>query len=295
LPNFFIVGAVKCGTTSLYEHLKKHPQVFLPEIKEPGYFLSEPLPPRWEADLQCVGDAEAYDRLYEGAAGFKAVGDITPGYLRDKHTPARIHAACPDARIVIMLRDPVARAHSHYLMLLLKAIETDTSFIQALQRIKEKGNENWFASYLYIECGRYFAQVQRYLEVFGKEQVLVLLFDELAKNPAGLLTTVARHIGIDPAQFGAANVEKAHNAFRLPRSLTAHRIAHNPVVKAVRKRLLPSGVQQWLRSSRLLYGNRKPPLDQESRRFLQEIYDPDITRLEELLGRKMPQLRKSWI
>jgi hypothetical protein len=114
-PNFYIVGAPKCGTTSLYEYLKPHPQVFFPNIKEQNFFSTPPPPNAQLFDLRYCGSSEEYQLLYQGAEKFDAIGDASPSYLWDENACRRIHAACPKAKIIIILRDPAARAYSHFL------------------------------------------------------------------------------------------------------------------------------------------------------------------------------------
>jgi hypothetical protein len=293
-PNFYIVGAVKCGTTTLYAELKKHPQVFLPEVKEPHFFTTGPAPAHLELATY-VGNQEKYQRLFRDAQGYPAIGDASPSYLWDEKAAGRIHEVSPCARIIIILRDPVVRAHSHFLMARQSGAESEPVFLKALQDEVSRGTTDWHVSRLYVLHGKYFQQVQRYIETFGRESVLVLLFDDLTRQPSQVLASVARHIGVNSDFFETVDLIAAQNAFKMPRSHVAYRLATSPVISKLRKRLLPASVQAWLRSSPLLYGNKKPSLDDESRHLLQEIYDPDISRLEDLLGRRMPELRKSWV
>lgn len=296
-PNFFVVGAQKCGTTSVYEHLRKHPQVFLPEKKEPGFFATGPAPGQPEpiVQLRHCDSLEEYRRLYQGSGDYPARGDLSTCYLWDKDAPGRISEACPAAKIIIMLREPVARAYSAYLWNKWRCRETAPSFREALRQDNMRSKTNWCTSFLYIECGMYYAQVRRYIETFGRDRVMVLLFDDLSQRPKELFTEIAEYVGIDPAGFGSANFSEAHNTYKMPRFQGAFRFARSKFSKELRQRVLPQPVQRWLRSSKLLYGTRKPPLDDESRRYLQAIYDPDLALLENLLGRKLPELRKSWV
>lgn len=294
-PNFFIVGAAKCGTTSLYAELYKHPQVFLPEMKEPNFFASAAPPPGIDAK-DCASDFAGYQRLYRGSENFAAVGDASPSYLWDEPSAERIHKVCPQARIIIILRDPVMRAHSAYLMNLLRGAEpASASFLEALRRDAARQEKGWWVARLYVELGLYHDQVRRFFDVFGREQTHILFFDDLTNDPVAAYRGIAHHLGITPDNFRAEEVSKAHNAYRMPRSSAAYRLLTGSISAKLRNALLPASVQNWLRHSPLLYSRRKPPLDDESRQYLQKIYDPDITRLEELLGRKLPELRKSWV
>ena len=290
-PNFYVVGAQKCGTTSLYQHLKKHPQVFLPEVKEPAYF-SDPPPPGAKLlypDSRVTIDY--YQGLYRDARGFEAIGDTSPHYLRDADSARRIHEVCPGAKIIVMLRDPVVRAHSAYLMNLLRDFDSAPTFGQALQRDKERNKGSWFTAWQYVEAGLYSSQVRRYLDKFGKDQVLVLMFEDLAVRSQELFAQVASHLGVDPGLIDVTSVSEPHNYYRMPRFKTAYRIAG---ALGLRSKLTSPSFRRLLNRSGLLFKTEKPPLDAESRKYLQEIYGPDIAQLEELLGRKLPELRKSW-
>ena len=290
-PNFFIVGASKCGTTSLYAHLKKHPQVFLPEIKEPNYFSTDAPPGEPILPIGKSTTLEEYRALYRPAAGFRAIGDMSTAYVWDKNVPGRIREVSPDAKIIIMLRDPVMRAHSQYLMYLSHGGDPSQSLWEALQRDKNRNKSSRLSSFLYLERGLYFEQVQRYFDVFGRDRVLVLLFDDLTVQPGAVFKRVAEHIGIEPDQFGSMDLSEVHNSFNMAKFMTAYKIAG---YLGLRTKLLPKSARQWLKQSPFLFDKKKPPVDEESRRYLQHIYGPDIVRLEELLGRKLPELRKSW-
>jgi hypothetical protein len=296
-PNFFIVGAQKCGTTSVWAYLKKHPQVFLPDVKEPAYFVSSPPPPA-VAHRFCTGNLEAYRRLYLRANGHKAVGDASVGYLWDRNVAGRIHAVSPEARIVIMLRDPVERAYSQYLRALRTKGKELTSFLDEVQldhSEAEKSNNWWRTHQLYAELGLYYQQVLRYVRMFEREQIGIFLFEDLLKNPFDVMSAICRHIGVDPALLDRKELGRAHNPSVEPRMRWLYELAKRSVRFSMRERFLPIFVQEWLRFSPLLYKPYKPPRDERATKYLQNIFEPDLCRLEELLERKLPELRSSWV
>jgi len=293
LPNFFVVGAQKCGTTSLFEQLRKHSQVFIPEIKEPEFFATPPPPGQRGKILQwrACRTVEEYRHVYRDAGKFAAVGDLSPGYLWDPRAPGSIRETCPEAKIVIMLRDPVMRAHSAYLMNYGRGRDTSPNFGEALRRDAVRDKSHYCGSYFYVEYGLYAEPVARYFDVFGRDRVLVLLFDELAADPQALFTRLAYHIGIDPQEFHSLELSEVHNAYRMPRFMKAFRIAG---ALGLRTKLIPRSMRNRLHDTFLFERQRKPPLDEKSRQYLQEIYEPDVSRLENILGRSLPELRRSW-
>jgi hypothetical protein len=300
-PSFFVVGATKCGTTTLWAHLKRHPKVFLPEMKEPHYFLSQgPKPEDEKKEIpHCVANLAKYRALFKNANSDMAIGDCSPTYLWDKASAQKIYQVRPDAKIIAILRDPVLRAHSQFLMHRKLGGEPLNDFYAALQAdIKEMEDpaRRFFGQRLYIEMGLFHAQLQRYIDAFGRANVLVLTLDQLASNADATLKIMTDHLGISALEPVSDASEEKSNSYKMPRPgfRGAFRVLHRVFTRERREKWLPESVNAWLRSSSFLYSTEKPPLDSESRRLLQQIYDPEISRLEQLLGRRFPELRKSW-
>ncbi|MGH7702455.1 MAG: sulfotransferase family protein, partial [Gemmatimonadales bacterium] len=210
-PNFFIVGAMRGGTTALYEYLAQHPEVFLPRVKEPHFFSQAR-----DRFSESVHEEASYLALFAGATR-GAVGEASASYLWSVEAPRRIRARIPGARIIILLRDPVERAHSHYLWEVRNGTES-RPFYQALTEDHASPAKEWGDAHLYVDLGLYCAQVERYLKLFGADQVLLLLSRHLEGDPAMALRSVCRFLGIDgrPAEtFGSA---ERHNPYGAPRS-----------------------------------------------------------------------------
>ncbi len=286
-PNFIAVGPHHTGSTSLYIHLKRHPEVFLPSLpSKTSVRVFQPEHPK-------CADPEVCRNLYAGGKDYRAIGEVFPDYLADPNVPARIQEVSPAARIVIMLRDPVERAYSHYLDFRYAnpkgaATEPARSFREALRRYDDRSSSKWGLSQEYIEHSLYHASVRRYLDTFGTDQVQILLFADLVKNPNQVMAQIARHIGVDPGFFDKVDASRDGHPFRTPRFAGINWARTHGI-----SGLVPATLKTAARP--LLFSYRKPPLDDESRRLLQKMFDPDITRLEELLGRNLPELRKSWI
>jgi hypothetical protein len=276
-PNFFVVGAHKAGTSFLYTHLKRHPDVFLPRIKELMYF---------QPGHKAYVDLDQYRVLYEDANRYKAIGEVTPYYLCDPAVPARIHEICPAAKIVIALRDPVQRAYSHFLMD--REFDYAESFGEAVRRYEDRSAKRWSLSQEYIEWGLYCDGVRRYMDTFGNDQVLVVLFEDLEKRSNTVLAGIAQYLGVDPGFYDGLDVSTIPNPYHQPKFSGIRWLQNHGITKLVPRSLV-------LAVRPIFFNTRKPPLDDKSRQWLQKFYEPDIGRLEELLGRKLPELRKSWI
>jgi len=198
-PNLFIVGAAKSGTTSLWNYLKQHPEVFMPEDelnKEPAYFSSI------SGDLQL----QSYLNLFSKAGKDHAyIGEASTAYLTDPISAGRIHCFNPDSKIIIILRNPAERAYSLYNWMVQDGYEFSERFEDALQlevfRRSVRSVPNWyepqyFWNYMYFESGLYVNQVKRYIELFGGKSVLVLKFEALISSPKSVLQQICNFLNI---------------------------------------------------------------------------------------------------
>ncbi len=171
-PNFFIVGAPRCGTTSLYEYLKSVPEIFMSPMKEPGYFSATNIPEN--SRLRPIRKKENYLKLFEKANGQKIIGEASPRYLFDPDAPKLIKEVSPEARILISLRDPVDRVFSHYLFHQHLVLPT---FREQIDTEIENQEKNDKPLHRIIDCSYYSENVKKYFEIFGRDQVLVIIFE----------------------------------------------------------------------------------------------------------------------
>ena len=148
---------------------------------------------------------------------------------------------------------------------------------------------------MYIERSLYHEQVSRYIETFGREQVGVYLFEDLAKDPLKVLSAICGHIGVDANFLNTKVTKRIFNFDREPRFKWLYGAARASISSKIRKKILPVKLREWLRHSPLLYRRFKPPRDERTGKYLQSIFEPDLCRLEELLGRKFPELRSTWV
>jgi hypothetical protein len=206
LPDWAVLGAPKAGTTTLATWLAQHPQGFVPPAKEVSYFdLHHALGPSW------------YAAQFAGAAPGERPGDATPAYLYSDAALDRLQAASPDARLVVLLREPASRVWSHYWFNRAMGLEP-RSLARALRaERRDPANAPWGLPVGYLACSRYAERLVAVTERFDREQLLVLMFDDLRADPAGTFAATCRHLGIAddvPPPEGA----RVHNAGRQPRS-----------------------------------------------------------------------------
>ena len=274
-PNFFIVGAPKAGTTSLYQYLNAVPGVYMSPMKEPRYFTT--IVPVETSAVPPVRDKAEYLRLFQGVKDEVAIGEASVAYLRDPETPKRIHDVVPGARIIILLRDPVERAFSNYLMHVREGWQT-VSFQEALQKGLYRDS--------YLEEGFYAEQIKRYLDTFGPERVKILIFEEFIQDTKRAVSDVLRFLDVDSEPPDSAG--EAHNAFAMPRSRWAYRIFGSRVARRAARKLLPTPLRILVKGRVLLKKVSKPAMPQEARKFLEDFYRDDVGKLEEFFGRRLP-------
>lgn len=292
-PNFFVVGAVKAGTTSLHAYLRQHPEVFMSDFKEPHYFSCFEVRPEFDNFMPVVRDSATYQRLFLGSEHFRAIGDASPSYLYDSGSAARIKSAIPNAKIIISLRDPVQRAHSHYLMELRQGRET-RSFSEALRADQAREEKGWGVSFQYIEQGLYADHVERYLDEFGQSKVLIILFEDLIRDTAAVMSQVAEFLEVDAASFPASTFDKVHNPFERSRGPLARMVLRLRPLRLFARRWVPQGLRRLVRDRFLFASGSKPVLDERTRKAFAQYFVSDVERLEQLLHRKLDTLRASW-
>src|SRR3954451_22819855 len=205
-PTFLILGAAKAGTTALYYYLRQHPQVGMSRIKETNFFalMGRPLDFRGPGDDDYINRFsvttwEGYCSQFPEDGKARAIGESSPLYLYSPDAPRRIAEALPAAKLVVLLRDPVDRAFSAFLHLVRDGRETATEFREALRREPSRIADHWEHIWQYRAMGLYHEQLSRYFETFGREQIRVYLYEELAAGPVDVLQDLFRFLEVDEA------------------------------------------------------------------------------------------------
>jgi hypothetical protein len=308
LPNFFIVGTGKAGTTSLHRYLQQHPQVYMSPVKEPSYFAEEiraaALGKAFERHVRrrsldlpkelndgqpvkplgrLVSDWDDYLRLFRQAGKQTAIGEASAGYLWSETAAANIHARIPNARIVMMLRDPAERAFSQYLHQLAVGL-TKSTFREHIERCARGGPKELGIYYPFLEVGLYHRQVQRFLELFPRERIRIYWFEEAWREPACLMKDLFEFLGVDPGF--QPDTSRQHLARRAPRWPALTYFLKESQLWYPLRAAVPGGMRSRLRRMAFLPG-RSLKLDPKDREYLVDYYSEDIKKLALLLDRDL--------
>jgi hypothetical protein len=297
LPNFFIVGAAKSGTTAVFRYLRQHPDVYLPDRKEPRFFSYDAADrtryggPRAERLIATiVKDQTAYEALYSRTNGERAIGDASPSYLPSPIAAGRIRETVPDARIVAVLRNPVERAYSHFLGNVRNGFEPETDFERVLALREQRQRERWWRKWDYVGNGFYGEQLQRYFERFDRERIKVYRYEELRDRPNTLMQDLLGFLGVDPSV--ELDVSGHHNVSAVPKNERVQWLMsrRSPLRRVVRP-LLPGPLRRRLKADVERRNSHRPDMPSGARAQLVEIYGDDIARLEILLGQDLSSWR----
>jgi hypothetical protein len=279
-PTFICVGAGKAGTTWLWEMLRSHPDVYLPDVKELHYFNDIAYEGSDVRNPNHRRPVEWYLRFFAGARPGQVCGEISPSYLWSRTAPDAIHAFDPQMRILVMLRDPVQRLFSSYLFGQQKGEIGQISFEEALRTV----------DYL-LDRAPCCAAVARYLELFGPERVKVVLYEDLLADSRSLLVDVERFLGVRP--FTPDEVEERRNVTGASRFPTATTFLMRNRIRLKRhglewlvdvgKRVGVVRVFRWFQSQVRPYDQR-PTIAPETEAELREFFRADVEGLERLLG-----------
>jgi len=304
MPDLFIIGAPKSGTTSLYEYLKGHPEVFMSVVKEPCYFARDLAHDHSGNFLVYERDEALYTALFDEATPEqKRAGEGSTRYLYSKDAPALIREASPEARVIAMLRNPVDMIHSLHAHKLAAATEDLADFKDALdaeadrhagRRIPAHSNPTLAT---YRDRARFGEQLPRWFDTFGRNRVHVIIFEDMVRDPAGEFRRLLEFLEIDPDYVPASFA--AYNTAHAARSLSIRRVLNTRLPQWVVWSLLPKVIGDTrtrgvVRRFRHSWFHRKPiqkaPLSPQLRRQLEDEFAPDVARTSELLGRDLGEL-----
>jgi hypothetical protein len=294
-PDFFIVGAPKCGTTAMQDYLGQHPEIFMPEMKEAHFFGSDLDAPVY------LRDVKKYMALFAKVRNEKRVGEASVYYLYSKNAAREIKAFSPSANIIIMLRNPVEMIYSLHSQRLYNGNEDIEDFEAALdaEEDRKKGlrlpkDRHLLAGLFYREVGKYTDQVQRYIDVFGREKIKVIIFDEFKRNTAQVYSETCQFLDVDP-KFNP--VIRVINGNKGVRSVTYRNLIFRPsILRTVARRVIPDVPRRklirTLERVNLKYEPR-PPMNPVLKQRLKEEFLPEVEKLSKLLDRDLTYWSRS--
>lgn len=285
LPNFFVIGAQKSGTTALYYHLRSHPEVYMSPVKEPQFFapdLAKPSTGPGDRSSYKFQDVKSYSELFAGVRAESAVGEASVGYLYSSIAARRIAEVVPDARLIAVLRNPVDRAHSNFLHLVRDGREPFRDFASALAAEDDRRRQGWSANWHYRAKGYYGCQIGRYLDVFPRDRLRVYLYDDFEERPLEVLDDIARFLAVEAAfdqdlslRLNVAGIPRRPRVYGLLRRMERLKWAANAITPA------------WARRSALAWQNRtleRPAVPAELRHELMAGYRDDLALLQARTG-----------
>ncbi len=300
LPNFMVVGAAKCGTTSLTHYLNQHPEVYVSPWKEPNFFVHEdevhplrgPAPSHVLEQLlhsHTVTDFEQYQALFRGVQSQRAIGEGSVRYLYFPNAAERIRRSLPDIKVIAILRHPVSRMVSHHSMMKQFHLEP-LALAEAIAAESQRRQLHWGWDWHYTQVGLYSQQIQRYLDAFGSERVKVLLYDDYKRSPNRVFAEVCQFLEIE-SSFNPDMTVRQKVAYRprfdfLDRWLQwpyKSRIAIESLLPRRLVRPVLRRIGDWNRCRSVQTHDR---LSNRLRQDLTAIFRDDILALEELLQRK---------
>lgn len=292
LPNFILIGAAKCGTTSLCHYLDQHPQIYMSPEKEPRFFAPEFYTecsngPVRKGSLRPRMDIAEYEALFDGVTNEKALGEASTEYIFFPEAPARIKNMLPDVKLIAILRDPCDRAFSAYCYQLRDGVES-TTFEEALESEERRIHEHWRPGWLYKKAGFYFEQLHKYYEIFEPEQLKIYLYEDLAQQPLKVLRDICIFLDVDP-NFTPDLSRK--NVSAVPQNLFLNKLLSSQSPVSFMKPYLPGSLKSPLRQLKMQNRVSKPNIPSSCRKQLIEIYREDILKLQDLIRRDL----SSWM
>jgi hypothetical protein len=290
-PTFIVIGAPRCGTTSLHSYLHQHPQVLMSAVKEPNFFLGEDAMQMFAgpgADMirsQSVLDEFGYRALFPRREGVLAYGESSPRYLSSPGTAQRIRNRLPDVKLIAILRNPVDRLLSEFALRVRDGWEPCSQVEDALADEERRLAEHW-ATGVYRQRGYYGLHLRDYFRLFPPEQLKVFLYEDLVSAPGALFDELFSFIGVEP-DFRPA----------MEKSLNVSGVIRNPLLRFIWTRsnrlkdivrpLLPQRLRRSISEFFISQGKDKLTFSPALRQELAAGYRDDILELQSLIDRDL--------
>lgn len=294
LPNFLIIGVPKAGTTSLWRYLHQHPNVYLPDLKEPRFFIDIP-----DSSLRnkAVSTIEEYRRLFSDVKSESAIGEASVGYFSHIEDPVCIQEVLGSPKLILVLRNPVDRAFSHFLFSKQKGLEPQSATFQsAIEEPTVQIGEH-IRHRPYIKIGFYYRHLKRWASVFDRDRIKVLFFDDLKDDSIAFAQRVYAYLGVDSEFEPTGLIRRAKSG--IPKSRALYRLVaeSGPIKDAAKRWMSDEAIERlrdWMRPLRVKLKNwnlEKPKISKKTFNQLAEHYRRDIQHLENEVDRDLT----SWL
>lgn len=298
MPNFLLIGVPKAGTTSLYNYLRQHPQIYMPPepYKEPNFFAfeGEKLNFRRPGDNQpwlhqyTITDLKAYQGLFQGVKDEVAIGEASVLYLYLSKAPAAIKHYIPNAKLIAILRHPVERAFSHFIHSRRNGREWLTDFSQALQAEEKRIAQNYAPTWYYQQIGFYHRQLKRYFDIFDSSQIKVCLYEDWKSNPIRFIQDIFRFLEVNDTFIPDMSV-KYLVWDKVPKNKTLFNFfTQENTIKTALRAIIPARLRKPI-AAKVYWSNitPTPKLTPEIRKQWTPVFREDIKQLQELLQRDL--------
>ena len=278
--DFFIVGAPKAGTTSLYHYLNEHLEIEMSSQKEPDYFSNEALKrQRMYYGKNRIDSLVKYHGLFTNK-DVKLRGEASVSYLFYDDVPQKIKDYNQNSKIIIMLRNPIDRAFSHYLMDYRLGLVSD-SFESIIKKKSKHKNAHLFYQQ-YIDVSEYARQVSGYLDVFDKENILFIDYEDFKNDVSAVVNDTYIFLGVnDDFQ---PNLKKKHNTYTMPKNRIIRFIYSFVLFRKFLTNIVPKAFVKWIRNL-LFKSDKKPTLSNDIRKFLASYFKDDVDDLSAMLNK----------
>ncbi len=288
LPDFLLIGAAKSGTTALFYYLGQHPDVFACPVREPNFFALEGhvLNFAGPGDRGTVGknsvtDLEIYGGLFADAEANRLAGEVSPLYLYHEHAPARIKQHLPDAKLIVVLRNPVDRAYASFLHLRRDGREPCTRFEDAITRETTRIQSNWEHLWHYYEMGRYATQLERYFALFDRSQIKLIRYEAFKRSPAEVVRECFDFLGVDNG-FEPSFARRPNRSGEPRSRMVQWVIGGRGRLKHTLAQILPESLKGRIVHRIQQINLKQPAMEAEVRQMLQDRYREEIEKLQEL-------------
>jgi len=278
----FIVGAPKCATTTIHGFLDSCEGIFMSHPKELNYFSAASI--RQQSlyyDEDIIDSEKSYNEIFKSASESQILGESSVSYFYYDSVPAKIYEYNPASKIVIVLRNPIERAYSHYLM------DSRLGYCsKKLVEIVRNPNNNPLHYQQYIKISQYTKQVTRYLKTFGSDNVHLIIQERFRNNPEKELQKLCQFLNISFPESSYNLISK--NVFKLPRNSVVAGIYKNIYVRRIMRSFLPDALNGQLKKLFFRVGT-KPVLDKNLHSILSSLFKKDIATVESIIGHKIEE------